>query len=44
MCLFGRLKWSKLPVYWIAQFLGAFVGAAILYFTYFGMGGIQLGE
>jgi len=35
MCLFGRLKWHKLPVYWIAQYLGAFVGAAILYFTYF---------
>jgi len=35
MCLFGRLKWYKLPVYWVAQYLGAFVGSAILYFTYF---------
>jgi len=35
MCLFGRLKWTKLPVYWLAQYLGAFVGSAILYFTYF---------
>lgn len=35
MCIFGRLSWYKLPIYWLAQYLGAFVGAGILYFTYF---------
>jgi len=35
MCLYGRLKWYKMPVYWAGQYLGAFVGAALLYFTYF---------
>ncbi|XP_033023349.1 aquaporin-9 [Lacerta agilis] len=31
MCLSGKVKWIKFPVYVIAQFLGAFVGAAFVY-------------
>ncbi len=32
----GRLPWSKVLPYWLAQVLGAFVAAAILYFVYQG--------
>jgi len=32
----GKLAWSKVPAYMIAQLLGAFVAAAILYFVYQG--------
>ncbi|XP_055986789.1 aquaporin-9 [Sorex fumeus] len=35
MCLFGRMKWYKLPFYVGAQFLGAFVGAATLFGIYY---------
>lgn len=35
MCLFGRMKWYKLPFYVGAQFLGAFVGAAALFGIYY---------
>ncbi|KAG3261941.1 aquaporin-9 isoform X1 [Ictidomys tridecemlineatus] len=35
MCVFGRMKWSKLPFYVGAQFLGAFVGAATLFGIYY---------
>ncbi|XP_070922887.1 aquaporin-9 isoform X1 [Macaca nemestrina] len=35
MCLFGRMKWFKLPFYVGAQFLGAFVGAATLFGVYY---------
>uniref|UniRef100_A0A8D0EE43 Aquaporin 9 n=1 Tax=Salvator merianae TaxID=96440 RepID=A0A8D0EE43_SALMN len=31
MCLTGKMKWIKFPVYVLAQFLGAFVGAAAVY-------------
>ncbi|XP_053220912.1 aquaporin-9 [Podarcis raffonei] len=31
MCLSGKIRWIKFPVYVIAQFLGAFVGAAAVY-------------
>uniref|UniRef100_A0A8C3W809 Aquaporin-3 n=1 Tax=Catagonus wagneri TaxID=51154 RepID=A0A8C3W809_9CETA len=34
LCLFGRMKWFKLPFYMGAQFLGAFVGAATLFGIY----------
>lgn len=36
MCLFGRMKWFKFPFYVGAQFLGAFVGSAILFGIYYG--------
>ena len=29
-----KFAWSKLPSYWAAQLLGAFVGAALVYFNY----------
>src|SRR5689334_15390185 len=32
----GRFPWKKVPYYWAAQVLGAFVAAAILYFVYKG--------
>jgi glycerol uptake facilitator protein len=32
----GKLPWSKVVPYWIAQVLGAFVAALILYFVYQG--------
>src|SRR2546421_5404448 len=32
----GKLAWNKVLVYWLAQVLGAFVAAAILYFVYMG--------
>lgn len=32
----GKLAWSKVIPYWIAQVLGAFVGAAIVFFVYRG--------
>src|SRR5581483_1758623 len=32
----GRFPWNKVLPYWIAQVLGAFVAAAILYFVYQG--------
>ncbi|KAF6034640.1 hypothetical protein EB796_007060 [Bugula neritina] len=35
MALIGRLKWTLLPVYMLAQYLGAFVGASIVYLVYF---------
>ncbi|NWX27486.1 AQP9 protein, partial [Notiomystis cincta] len=35
MCVTGRLKWTKLPIYILAQFLGAFVGAAALFGIYY---------
>ena len=36
MAVRGKLPWSKVLPYWIAQLLGAFVAAAILYFDYQG--------
>lgn len=36
MALIGRLDWVLLPVYMLAQYLGAFVGAAIVYLVYYG--------
>ncbi|XP_012513529.1 PREDICTED: aquaporin-9 isoform X2 [Propithecus coquereli] len=35
MCVFGRMKWFKLPFYVGGQFLGAFVGAATLFGIYY---------
>lgn len=36
MCVTGRLKWTKLPIYILAQFLGAFAGAAAVFGIYYG--------
>ncbi|XP_068060220.1 aquaporin-9 isoform X2 [Anomalospiza imberbis] len=35
MCVTGRLKWTKLPIYILAQFLGAFIGAAAVFGIYY---------
>ncbi|XP_010144734.1 PREDICTED: aquaporin-9, partial [Eurypyga helias] len=35
MCMTGRLKWTKLPIYILAQLLGAFVGAASVFGIYY---------
>src|SRR6266702_2474759 len=32
----GKFPWNKVAPYWLAQVLGAFVAAAILYFVYQG--------
>ena len=37
MTVVGRSKWIKVPVYWLAQYLGAFVGAACVYLVYYGL-------
>ena len=29
-----KCKWSDLPIYWAGQYLGAFLGAAVIYGTY----------
>ena len=31
-----RLPWIKVPVYWAAQMLGAFVASACVYGVYYG--------
>ncbi|XP_026537842.1 hepatic triacylglycerol lipase-like isoform X2 [Notechis scutatus] len=31
MCLTGKMKWAKLPVYVLAQYLGAFLGSAVVF-------------
>uniref|UniRef100_A0A8C9AI51 Aquaporin 9 n=1 Tax=Prolemur simus TaxID=1328070 RepID=A0A8C9AI51_PROSS len=35
LCVFGRMKWFKLPFYMGGQFLGAFAGAATLFGIYY---------
>jgi len=37
MAVVGRLRWFKVPVYWLAQYLGSFIGAACVYLVYNGM-------
>jgi len=37
MAVAGRLQWIKVPVYWLAQYIGAFVGAACVYLVYYGL-------
>ena len=32
----GRFKWSKLPVYWISQLIGAILGSGIVFAAYQG--------
>jgi glycerol uptake facilitator-like aquaporin len=31
------VEWKKLPLYWLAQFAGAFGAAAVVYGVYFGV-------
>jgi len=37
MAVVGRVKFFKVPVYWLAQYLGAFVGAVCVYVVYRGL-------
>lgn len=32
----GRLPWRRLPGYWIAQYLGAFVSSVVVFGVYYG--------
>jgi len=34
MAVIGRLKWKKVPVYMVGQYLGAFLGAAVVFGVY----------
>ena len=34
MAFMGKCRWIQVPVYWCAQYLGAFIGAAVLYGIY----------
>uniref|UniRef100_A0A8C4R448 Aquaporin-3 n=1 Tax=Eptatretus burgeri TaxID=7764 RepID=A0A8C4R448_EPTBU len=34
MCILDRFPWKRLPLYWISQFLGAFIGALGVYALY----------
>lgn len=33
-CMFRKLPWRRLPMYWLSQFLGAFAAAAVVYGNY----------
>jgi glycerol uptake facilitator-like aquaporin len=35
-CLLGKMKWRKLPVYIVSEFIGAFLAAVVAYFVYEG--------
>ncbi|XP_063048446.1 aquaporin-7-like [Engraulis encrasicolus] len=35
MCVFGRLRWTLLPLYVMAQFLGSFLAAGAIYSLYY---------
>jgi len=37
MAVVGRLRWIKVPVYWLAQYLGAFIGSVCIYLVYYGL-------
>ena len=36
MSVSGKLSWKKVPFYLIAQYLGAFLGALMVYLVYYG--------
>lgn len=42
LCLLGRERWKKFPVYFFFQTLGAFFGAAIIFGMYYGKEGFQM--
>lgn len=37
MCLLGKTKWKQLPVYIVAQYIGAIFGSLILFLIYYGI-------
>ena len=36
MAISGKLNWKKVPIYMIAQYFGAFLGALFVYLIYYG--------
>ncbi|GIZ42549.1 hypothetical protein CKM354_000581100 [Cercospora kikuchii] len=36
-CMFRKLPWRRLPMYWLAEFTGAFAAAAVVYGNYIGL-------
>ena len=44
MAVFGKCHWLQLPVYMLAQYLGAFIAAALLYGLYYEMYILNLDE
>ena len=36
MAISGKLSWKKVPVYMLGQYLGAFLGAVMVYLIYYG--------
>jgi len=41
--LFGRLKWRYVPVYIIAQYIGAFLAAFCVYIVYYSKSHLPIG-
>jgi len=33
-CMFRKMPWRRLPMYWLSEFLGAFVAAGVVYANY----------
>jgi aquaglyceroporin related protein len=33
-CMFRKMPWRRLPMYWLAEFLGAFVASGVVYANY----------
>lgn len=38
LCLLGRERWRKFPMYFLFQTIGAFFGASIIFAMYYGKG------
>ena len=36
LAISGKLSWRKVPYYMLGQYIGAFLGAASVYFVYYG--------
>jgi len=36
LAIMGRLPWKRVPGYWIAQYLAAFVSSAVVFGVYYG--------
>lgn len=44
LCLLGRERWRKFPVYFVFQTIGAFFGAAIIFGMYYGKNWLQISQ
>ena len=36
MAVSGKLSWKKVPLYFVGQYLGAFISSVFLYLVYYG--------